>query len=178
MSLQFPHHVVETLRQHGFVGDPVHWTFSAKELSSQRAYISFPLNIGFCVTNNTWEHVCMAKACLLPSDYTALRARKIELQHIKGIEKTVWLFSDGSMQWLEKGKRTCTSITNGSTQKTLAQWDVALAKKENSWFSRWFGQKHLASTMRMSLASWLTQLSKIEATRLAMKSSHGGSHAA
>ena len=109
----------------------MHWTFSAKELSSQRAYISFPLNIGFCVTNNTWEHVCMAKACLLPSDYTALRARKIELQHIKGIAKTVWLFSDGSMQWLEKGKRTCTSITNGSTQKTLAQWDAALAKKED-----------------------------------------------
>ena len=110
----------------------------------------------------------MAQASTTEDDYQILSAQTLDLQNIRGIGKKVRLFADGSMQWQEKDKTKCTSATNGITQKTLIQWDLALAKKEQNWLSRLLGQKPSITAMRHSLATWNQQLAKLEATKHAM----------
>lgn len=158
MNIKFPQHVIDFLNAKGFKGEPEHWPFQAVALSENRAYLLFSQQAGFIVTDSDWELASMAKVALTAADKTALSGRGMNLENIKGIERMVWLFPDGSLQWLEGDVVKIAQPSDGSTWKTLDTWCVALAKKEASWAAKLLGQRQMYTVMRASLQAWGSQL--------------------
>lgn len=158
MNITFPPHVVDFLRTKGFTGPSENWPFQAIALSENRAYLLFSFNAGYIVTDSDWELSPMAKVALTPADKNGLSGRKMNLESIKGIEKIVWLFPDGSLQWMEGERIQTAQINDGSTWKALDAWCAALAKKENSFWSKLLGQRQMYTVMRVSLQAWSSHL--------------------
>lgn len=158
MNIKFPQHVIDFLNAKGFQGEPEHWPFQAVALSESRVYLLFSQQAGFIVTGSDWELTSMAKVALTPADKTALSGRGMNLENIKGIEKMVWLFPDGSLQWREGDNIKIAQASDGSTWSTLDEWCTALAKRESSFSAKLLGQRQMYSVMRASLQAWSSHL--------------------
>lgn len=158
MNIKLPTHVVEFLQSKGFTGEPDSWFFQATALSDNRVYLSFSPQVAFSVSGSQWELMPMAKVALTLDDNTMLRGRAVNLTNIKGIGKMVWLFPDGSLQWLEGDNINISQASDGSTWDTLDTWCAALSKKERSIVTRLLGQRQLYTVMRTSLQNWGSQL--------------------
>ena len=160
MNIQFPQHVIAYLSSQGFTGNPENWPFKPVALSENRAYLLFSNQAGFIVTDSDWELASMGKVALTHHDKLALGGRGMNLENIKGIGRTVWLFPDGSLQWLDGETIQVAQPSDGSTWTTLDAWCAALAKKESSFFAKLLGQRQLYTVMRASLQAWGSQLKK------------------
>lgn len=158
MNIKFPQHVIHFLQSKGFTGEPEHWPFQAIALSESRVYLLFSPQAAFIVADSDWELMPMAKVALTPDDNAILRGRAVNLANIKGIAKVVWLFPDGSLQWLESGSKKIAQVCDGSTWTTLDKWCAALSKKESSIITKIVGQRQMYTVMRASLQAWGSQL--------------------
>ena len=164
MNIQFPEHVVRHLQANKFNGSPEEWPFQVKALSKERAFLLFGGKIGFIVIGNDWVLSSMAKAAATPEDQKVMNARFLDLENISGIAVKAWLFSDGSIQWYEKGQLKTVEAFDGTTFKTLTNWCDALQKKEASFMAKLLGQRQMYLTMRLSLITWRQHLVKLMAT--------------
>lgn len=160
MNIKFPQHVIAYLNSKGFAGDPEHWPFKPVALSENRVYLLFSNQAGFIVTDSDWELASMGNVALTHPDKLSLGGRGMNLENIKGIGHSVWLFPDGSLQWTEGDKIKVAQPSDGSTWTTLDAWCAALAKKESSFFAKLLGQRQLYTVMRASLQAWGAQLKK------------------
>lgn len=158
MNIKFPQHVIDFLNAKGFKGEPENWPFQAVPLSESRVYLLFSQQAGYIVTDSDWELASMAKVALTPADKAALSGRGMNLENIKGIERMVWLFPDGSLQWREGESIKIAQASDGTTWTTLERWCAALAKKESSFFAKLLGQRQMYTVMRASLQAWGSQL--------------------
>lgn len=158
MNIKFPQHVIDFLNAKGFKGEPENWPFQAFALSENRVYLLFSQQAGYIVTDSDWELASMAGVALTAADKTVLSGRGMNLEHIKGIERMVWLFPDGSLQWFEGENMKIAQASDGTTWKVLDVWCKALAKKEGSFMAKLLGQRQMYTVMRASLQAWGSHL--------------------
>lgn len=158
MNIKFPQHVIDFLHAKNFKGEPEHWPFQAFALSENRVYLLFSQQAGYIVTDSDWEFSSMAKVALTAEDKTVLNGRGMNLENIKGIERMVWLFPDGSLQWFEGDSIKIAQASDGTTWTILDTWCKALAKKETSFIAKMLGQRQMYTVMRASLQAWGSHL--------------------